>query len=278
MPTIANTQQAEAWNGWEGRLWADNPDYYNGMLDGFNDALFTAAAIQADDKVLDVGCGTGRTTLLAAGRASRGTALGIDLSAPMLARARADAAAQGVTNAVFEQGDAQVHPFGDGTYDVAISRGGVMFFADLVAGFTNIARALRPGGRLAIITSVPGSPDGDYARATAALREHMRRPSPASMGMMSMTDPDRIHQVLTDAGFTDIDMTIVEAMENLGRTAEEAATHICAMGPVQFNLSTLDEPTIATIRKAVAEGLRPYETPTGVQLRGKVRLTTATRP
>ncbi|MEV0823337.1 class I SAM-dependent methyltransferase [Nonomuraea rubra] len=278
MLNIANTQQAEAWNGWEGKLWADNPRYYNGMLDGFNDALFTAAAIQADDQLLDVGCGTGRTTLLAAGRASRGTALGIDLSAPMLERARADAAAQGVHNAVFEQGDAQVHAFGDAKYDVAISRGGVMFFADLVAGFANIARALRPGGRLAIITSVPSSPDGDYARATAALRDHMRRPSPAAQGMMSMTDPTRIHQVLTDAGFTGIGMTIVEAMENLGRDATEAATHICAMGPVRYNLSHLDEPAIATLRDTIRDALRPHETPDGVQLRGKVRLTTATHP
>ncbi|UBU12259.1 class I SAM-dependent methyltransferase [Nonomuraea gerenzanensis] len=278
MLNIANTQQAEAWNGWEGQHWADNPGYYNGMLDGFNEALFTAAAIQPDDQVLDIGCGTGRTTLLAAGRAARGTALGIDLSAPMLERARADAAAQGVTNAVFEQGDAQVHAFAEGKYDVVISRGGVMFFADLVAGFTNIARALRPGGRLAIITSVPGSPDGDYARATAALRDHMRGPSPAAQGMMSMIDPARIHQVLADAGYTAIDMTIIEAMESLGRTADEAATNICAMGPVRFNLSHLDEPAIATIRDEVREGLRPYETPEGVQLRARVRLTTATRP
>ncbi|GAA2209944.1 methyltransferase domain-containing protein [Nonomuraea monospora] len=278
MPNIVNKQQSEAWNGWEGQTWADNPDYYNGMLDGFNEALFTAAAIEEDDQVLDVGCGTGRTTLLAAGRAARGTALGIDLSAPMLKRARADAAEQNVANAVFEQGDAQVHPFGDGKYDVAISRGGVMFFADLVAGFTNIARALRPGGRLAIITSVPGTPDSDYARATAALRDHMRRPSPAAQGMMSMVDPTRIHDVLTDAGFTTIDMQVIEAMENLGRTADQAATNICAMGPVRFNLSDLDEPTIATLRNAVRDGLRPYETPDGVQLRARVRLTTATRP
>ncbi|MCG5211929.1 class I SAM-dependent methyltransferase [Streptosporangium sp. KLBMP 9127] len=276
--SFANVQQAEAWNGWEGEVWAENPDFYNGMLDGFNDALFDAAAIQPGDRVLDVGCGTGRTTLLAAGRAAGGSVLGVDLSGPMLARAGADAAAQGVTNAVFERGDAQVHPFPDGGFDVAISRGGVMFFADLVAGFANIASGLRPGGRLAVITAMPGAPDGDYARATAVLREHMRGPSPAAQGMMSMVDPARIEEVLAAAGFTGVTMRVVEAMEVLGRDAAHAAENICAMGPVRFNLADLDEAAVRRIRAELRQGLLPFETPRGVSLRARVRLVTATRP
>ncbi len=108
MPTIANTQQAEAWNGWEGAHWARHRARYNAIVGAFNDSLFRAAAIAPDDRVLDVGCGTGHVTLLAARQACRGHVVGIDLSAPMLARARADAA--GIGNVRFEQGDAQVHP------------------------------------------------------------------------------------------------------------------------------------------------------------------------
>ncbi|MGP3913217.1 class I SAM-dependent methyltransferase [Nonomuraea sp. 10N515B] len=101
--------------------------------------------------MLDVGCGTGQTTRLAARTAPHGHALGVDLSEPMLARARATAIAEGITNLRFEQGDAQVHPFPEGGFDVAISRGGIMFFADPVAAFANIGRALRPSGRLAFV-------------------------------------------------------------------------------------------------------------------------------
>src|SRR3954462_11808174 len=106
MQAIANIQQAEAWNGWEGVLWARNHARYNAMVAAFNDELFRIAAIGAGDRVLDIGCGTGQVTLLAARRASRGHVVGVDISAPMLERARADAAEQGVANVRFEQGDA----------------------------------------------------------------------------------------------------------------------------------------------------------------------------
>src|SRR5690349_22478622 len=122
MQAIVNTRQAEAWNGWEGAHWARNRARYNAIVGAFNDDLFRAAAIAPDDRVLDVGCGTGHVTLLAARRASRGHVVGIDLSAPMLERARADAAAQDLANVRFEQGDAQVHPFPDRGFDVALSR------------------------------------------------------------------------------------------------------------------------------------------------------------
>ena len=101
--------------------------------------------------MLDIGCGTGRSTLEAARLASDGSVLGIDLSSQMLACAAERAAAEGVSNVTFVQGDAQVHPFEPGAADVAISHYGAMFFGDPVAAFTNIARGLRPGGRLALL-------------------------------------------------------------------------------------------------------------------------------
>ncbi|MCI2420738.1 methyltransferase domain-containing protein [Saccharopolyspora sp. K220] len=274
MGPVVNIQQSEAWNGWEGRLWAENPDRYNGMLDDFNAALFTAAEIDEGHQVLDVGCGTGRTTRLAAELATRGRVAGIDLSAPMLARARADAA--GIPNIEFVQGDAQVHPFPEAGFDRAISRGGVMFFADLVAGFANIRRGLRPGGRLAFIGPTAPNPDGDYTRATAALAEFMSGPSPAARGMMSMVDPARIDEVLTEAGFRDITVNRVEAIEVLGEDAAAAAEFICSLGPVQFNLQGLDKSTVDKIRDEVRAGLRRYETPQGVQVPGTVWLVRAT--
>ena len=137
-----------------------------------------------------------------------GHAAGVDISAPMLERARADAAEQGIANVGFEQGDAQVHR-SRGGFDVAISRGGVMFFSDPVAGFANIRRALRPGGRLVFMGPQAGAPDSAYARATAALNPLMRGPSPAARGWV-LVDPARIREVLGEAGFADVSVTPVK--------------------------------------------------------------------
>ncbi|GAA2090672.1 methyltransferase domain-containing protein [Streptomyces albiaxialis] len=276
METQANTEQSEAWNGPEGEHWAENPGFYNGMLDAFNDALFEAARIADGDAVLDVGCGTGRTALLAARRAPRGRVLGVDLSAPMLERARADAEAAGLAGRVaFEQGDAQVHPWGEGGFDVAISRGGVMFFADLVAGFAHIREALRPGGRFAAVLAVRPDPEGAYARATAALPDFGHGPSPAARAMMSLADEDRVREVLSGAGFTGTAMTTVVADQVLGRDAEEAAAGICGIGAVRRGLAETAPAERDRIRRELADGLRPFVRDGAVRIPGTVRLVTA---
>src|SRR5688572_4625186 len=103
--SIVNTAQSEAWNGYEGEHWATHDDRYDAVNGGFNGFLLDAIASR--DRVLDIGCGNGQLTRLAAGKAQRAT--GVDLSGPMLATARARAA--DVPNVTFEQGDVQVYPF-----------------------------------------------------------------------------------------------------------------------------------------------------------------------
>jgi SAM-dependent methyltransferase len=195
----------------------------------------------------------------------------------MLARARADAAAQGIANVRFEQADAQVHPFPDAGFDVAISRGGVMFFEDAVAAFANIRRGLRPGGRLVFMGPQGGGPDSDYARATAALRPLMRSPSPASRGMGSLVDPARIREMLDAAGFADIRVEPVTAPMDYGRDAADAAGFILGQGPVRTNLAVLDPGVVERTREQLTEGLEAYETPEGVRIPGAVWLVDATR-
>ncbi|MCW2901684.1 MAG: Ubiquinone/menaquinone biosynthesis C-methylase UbiE [Streptosporangiaceae bacterium] len=278
MQSVINTEQAKAWNGHEGAHWAENADRYDAMAAGINDPLFAAATIGEHDRVLDVGCGTGLVTRLAARRASRGTSTGIDLSAPMLERARATAAREGLANVTFERGDAQVHPFPPGGHDLAVSRGGVMFFADHVAAFANIRRALRPGGRLVFASPQPGNPDGDHARAFAALGPLMRGPSPAQRGMGSLTDRGRIHEVLTRAGFENVSAEPVDVPVVWGRDADDAVDFYFATGPVRFNLTDVDPATLERVRGEVCSALRAYETPEGVRLGGAVWIVTATRP
>jgi SAM-dependent methyltransferase len=275
---IVNTAQAEAWNGYEGGHWAAHQHRYDAVNSGFNDALLAAARIGEEDRVLDVGCGNGQITRLAAGRARHAT--GVDLSAPMLARARASAAAEGVANVTFDQADAQVHPFADGAFDVAMSRFGVMFFTDAVAAFANIARALRPGGRAAFLTLREVGPS-DLGTAFAALRRHLPpapAPEPGTPGPESLADPDHIRRVLTGAGLTGVDPAPVEAEQIWGRDARDAADFLAGWGPVRF---ALDRRPPDVRDRALAElttTLRAFERDGAVRLRGTAWLTTATRP
>ncbi|MFB9907844.1 class I SAM-dependent methyltransferase [Allokutzneria oryzae] len=277
MTAIANQQQAQAWNDWEGRHWADHPERYNAMMEAFNAPLFAAAGIAAGHAVLDVGCGTGLTTRLAARRAHLGHVLGVDLSGPMLERARRDAAAENITNIAFEQGDAQVHPFTEAGFDVIISRGGVMFFADLAAAFSHLRHALVPGGRLAFLGPRPDGPDSAYAWATAALTPYLREPSPAARGMGSLLDPARITEVLTAAGFRDIQITPERADMGFGADAEEAVDFIFAMGPTRHNLRDVDAASVAELRDQVRTAISEFETPQGVRIPGGVWIVTAAR-
>src|ERR687893_824455 len=175
-----NAEMASAWNGEEGEDWAARADRFDAASAAFDAGLLDAAAVGAADRVLDVGCGAGVSTRAAARVAVDGHATGIDVSAPLLAGARRRSAAAGLTNTTFVQGDAQVHPFGSAAFDVALSRFGAMFFGDPVAAFTNLARALHPGGRLAVLSWQPPARNEWLLllrRALAAGRPPARRPA-----------------------------------------------------------------------------------------------------
>lgn len=278
MYTVVNIEQAQAWNGYEGEYWAERQDRWNAVNSGFNEPLLAAAAITDGDRVLDVGCGAGQTTRLAARMAGRGTAVGFDLSAPMLERARALAADEGLANVTFEQGDAQVHPFPDGGFDVAISRFGIMFFADPVAAFANIGRALRPGGRLVFVCMAEPRRN-DWIQVSEAMRPHVTMPDfQVGAGMFSLADSERIDEVLTGAGLADVTSTPVEAPMSWGRDACDAADFLIGSGPARFMLSQADRATAGRAREAVVAALRAYEGPGGVVLRGAAWVVTATRP
>jgi SAM-dependent methyltransferase len=279
MHSIVNVEQAEAWNGYEGAFWAENQDRYDAVSSGFNGYLL--AAIGERDRVLDVGCGNGQTTRLAARRASRGHAVGIDLSGPMLERARATAAEEGIANVTFEQGDAQVHPFPGGWFDVAISRFAIMFFADPVAAFANIGRALRPGGRLACLCFQDASRNDWLVIPFSAMRAHVPVPDfarPGAPGMFSLADPARIDEVLAVAGFEAVTSEPVEAPMLFGRDADDAARFLLNSGPARFILDRVDHAAAGRVRDAMTAALRPYEGSDGVRLGGAAWMVGATRP
>ncbi|MEU5719568.1 methyltransferase domain-containing protein [Streptomyces sp. NPDC020403] len=280
MQHIVNTGQAQAWNGYEGTHWARNHDRWNAVNERFDEPLLAAAAIEEGDRVLDIGCGAGQTTRLAARRAGSGRATGLDLSAPMLERARESARREGVGNVTFVQGDAQVHAFGPGSFDAVISRFGVMFFADPVAAFATVGRALRPGGRLAFICSAdPGR--NEWLQALAALRGILPVGdfgAAQGPGMFSLADPDRTREVLAAAGYEHIGTARVDAYGAWGRDADDAASFLLDSGPGRHLTSQVDPPTAARARRMLADSLRAHEEHGAVRLRSAALLVTAVRP
>jgi SAM-dependent methyltransferase len=278
---IGNAEQARLWDGDEGSHWVAHQTRYDAIMGTFTERLLAAAALADGDRVLDLGCGCGQTTRLAARRTPSGLALGIDLSTAMLDRARAQAHEEGITNAHYDRGDAQIYPFAPETFDVAISRFGVMFFDDPVVAFTNIRKAVRAGGWITFLTwrdlvrnewiTVP---------ATAALA-HVPFPeldAPDAPGPFSLADPDRITRILERAGYDEITTTPIEAPMPLGRDADDVVSFIAGTDIARTLLDQVDPPTAAKALDAVRDALRPHEGPDGIALGGAAWLVAARRP
>ncbi|MYR41132.1 class I SAM-dependent methyltransferase [Streptomyces sp. SID5910] len=281
MSEIVNTEQAQAWNGPEGAHWASHQDRWNAVNEGFDAPLLDAAGITGSHRTLDVGCGAGQTTRLAALRSPRGSAHGLDLSGPMLAEARSRAALEGLAHVTFEQGDAQTHPFEPGSFDAAISRYGVMFFADPEAAFGNIGRALRPGGRLAFVCPAEPSLNG-WVTAMAALRGILPLgdfAAPGLPGMFSLSSPGRVRAVLTAAGFADVAVDPVEAYGTWGKDADDAAEFLLDTGPGRHFLGQVDAAARDRARRTLTDHLRGHGAADGtIRLLSTSWLVTAVRP
>jgi len=273
-----NRAQAEAWDGGEGEYWADHAAQFDRAVAAHHQPFMTAAGIEPTDVVLDIGCGTGQTTRDAARAAVVGSALGVDLSARMIAAARQAAVEERVANVAFEQADAQIHPFPAASFDVAISRTGAMFFGDLVAAFTNIGRALRPRAKLVLLTwQGPGQNEWvrELSGALAAGRD-MPLPPPEAPGPFALSDPDRVRAVLTDAGFHDVDLEAHEAPMWFG--ADVDAAHRFVLGLMGWMLHGLDEQGQRRADDSLRRTLAAHATSGGVLYGSATWIIRAARP
>lgn len=274
----SNVEQSRAWDGDEGAYWAAHPDHFERSLEAYGDAFFASAAIAADDRVLDVGCGTGGTTRIAARTASAGSALGVDLSSAMLEIARQRAATECLNNVRFERADAQIHPFSPASFDVAIGRTSAMFFGDRVAALTNIASALRPGGRLVLLTW-QGSEGNEWLRefsgALAAGRD-LPTPPPDAPGPFSLADPNVIRSVLTTAGYTHIAVDGRREPMRFGADTDDAYRFV--LGLMSWMLEGLDDTGKARARDALRATVAAHDSGSGVLYASAAWITTATRP
>lgn len=260
----SNAEQAKAWDGGEGAYWAAHAEHFDRTVAAYHLPFMDAAAIGTGEQVLDIGCGTGQTTRDAARRAASGGALGVDLSAEMIALARRLATAEGLRHARFEQADAQIHPFGDRSFDVAISRTGAMFFGDPHAAFTNIARALRDRGRLALLSWQPLPANEWVAELSAAFAagRDLPAPRPEAPGPFALADPGRVRQLLSGAGFTGIEIDPIQAPMWLGASADDA--HAFALGLLGWMLEGLDADRRAQALGALRATVDAHTTAGGV--------------
>jgi SAM-dependent methyltransferase len=280
---MANEDMKEGWNGASGAEWVRLHDRYDATLAAWADLIATTAAVSPGDRVLDIGCGNGVTTRRAARAAApEGEAVGVDLSEPMLAQARKRAAEEGVANVDFRVADAQTDPLGaaDSPYDVAVSRFGVMFFDDPVAAFANVNQAMRPGGRLAILSWAPMPEQQWLLVPMAAAREHV--PPPPGFGgdgpgMFGLSVPEHITDVLTRAGWTDVDIQLHRRAMPIGGGGgvDDTMEYIVNGGPGRALLEGVAPDVAAKAIAAIRRSLDPHITDRGVELEGVTLMTTA---
>jgi SAM-dependent methyltransferase len=273
----SNAGQLQAWDGDEGAYWAANADHYDRAVEVHHRRLLAAAEIGTADRVVDIGCGTGQLSRDAARAATAGSTLGVDLSSAMLEVAEARAAQEQLTNVRFEQLDAQIHPFQPAAFDLVLSRTGVMFFGDPVAAFTNIGRALGPGGRMALLAWQPLWENEwirELSTALAAGRD-MPLPPADAPGPFALSDPDRVRSLLSGAGFTDIELLETRGAVWFGTDADDA--HRFVLGQLGWMLQGLDDAGRARGLDALRASTSSHESDQGVLYDSAAWIITATR-
>jgi SAM-dependent methyltransferase len=248
---------------------------YDAELQRYHGHLLAALDLHAGEHVLDIGCGTGQTTREAARVIGSGTAVGIDISAPMLARARELSRQAGLHNVAFVEADAQSHRFPDDHFDVAVSRFGTMFFAAPAAAFTNIARALRLGGRFVQLVWQ----DGGRQEWCAVLDEvfgggHV--PAPTA-NPFSLADLDHTRALLAGAGLAEVEVTGVDEPLWYGPDATSARNAMLALQGPRDRLAQLDAEHSEVALGRLHAALAARCTPDGVFLDAHAWLISARR-
>jgi len=289
----ANAAQVQRWNGESGRYWIAHRERHLASHRHLLPHLFGAAGISPGERVLDVGCGCGATTIVAAraaggtagagprarlprGPGSRGGAVGLDLSGPMLEVARRLARQDGVANAGFVRGDAQACPLRRESYDVMISNFGVMFFDDPAAAFASMATALRRRGRLAFLCWQHDMHNELFAIPLRAFGAHVRLPGPA-VGDLFM-DPRQVRGLLSGTGWEGIQITPVSEPAWMGSDVADVMSFVRGMPMIRNLAAGLgDEALTERVLAIIAEQYATRQRPDGVWVRAAAWLVTAHR-
>lgn len=276
---MANQAEFEEWNGENGRRWIADADRRDRVMQPISAALLKASGLQPDQAALDVGCGCGATTIEAARIVGpTGAVLGMDISEVMLSVARRRIEESGLANVSFVAADAQTHPFDPERYDLAIGRFGTMFFDDPVAAFANVAHALRPAGRLCMVTWQPLAANDWLTIPGAALLEYGTLPQATDgPGMFAQSDPVTVTSVLRSSGFSEINVTAQAVPLQLGTGPQEATEYLADTGMGRAVLATVPAHRQQAALNAVRNALGDHQDSDGVVLSAGVLITTAAK-
>jgi len=277
MPPLAatgpNAEQIRYWNEHSGPRWVASEAMLDAQIAPLGLAAMERARVAAGERVLDVGCGCGQTTLQLAEKVGpRGGVTGIDISAPMLERARARAAERELAHARFLNADAQTTRLGAAAFNLVFSRFGVMFFADPAAAFANLRASLAPGGRVVFVCWQELMRNPWMRVPLLAAAPHLpplTPPAPGAPGPFAFADPVRVRGILEAAGFADVAIDPFEsdlALGGVGGNLEQAVELVMGLGPLAAALREAAADLRLRVAAAVREAIAPYATPAGVKL------------
>ena len=261
----ANREQQRFWNEHAGPIWVRNQERLDQQIRPHGTLALARLSAKAGERILDVGCGCGETALaLAAQVGESGAVLGVDLSEPMLARARERAAEAGFRHASFRAADAEDADLAESPFDAVFSRFGVMFFGAPEAAFANLHRALRPGGRLGFVCWGPVA-ENAWVRvpmeAAAPLIDPLPPPPPGAPGPFSFSDPERVRRILDAAGFQSVEIERRPVpMVPGGGDADVAAEVFLDIGPLGRVLREMgaDAAFRQRVKSTVREAFEPH--------------------
>jgi SAM-dependent methyltransferase len=255
----SSDEQRALWNGRAASAWVEMQEVLDHILKPLEDLLLEAMPAGSSGQVLDVGCGTGGTTLAIARRlGTKGRSIGIDISAPMIGHARARAEREG-TPATFICANAQSHALEPASFDLIVSRIGVMFFDEPVAAFANLRRAAKNDAALRFIAwrSAAENPFMTTAeRAAAPLLPNMPAHRPGAPGQCSFADPDRVRRILQESSWSDIQIRPIDVPCTMPES--ELVRYLTRLGPLGLILPDADEPTRTKVIAAVRAAFDPY--------------------
>jgi SAM-dependent methyltransferase len=258
-PYGKNEEQAKLWNGASGHAWIEAQGMLDEMFKPFADLLVETVAAASARSVLDVGCGTGATTLAVARALGPSVhCTGVDISEPMIAVARARAERDHLP-ARFISADAQDHAFEPASVDMIISRFGVMFFDNAIAAFTNLRRAVTANGILRCIAwrSAAENPFMTTAeRATTSLLPSVPSRQPDAPGQFGLANAQRVSTILAESGWSDVDLRAIDVACSFPE--RELVSYFTRFGPLARVLPEADERTRARVIETVRAAFEPY--------------------
>jgi ubiquinone/menaquinone biosynthesis C-methylase UbiE len=275
----ANIDQIAYWNGPGGQHWADRQQIQDLVLAPVSEILIDRARVKAGERIVDVGCGCGATTIALAQRVGpSGHVLGVDISGPMLARARQLAPAG--LPAEFVLADATVHPFAAENFDLLASRFGVMFFADPSLSFANMRRALRRTGRLAFACWREPRENPFFMAPLQAVYKHVPKLpqlGPEDPGPFAFASEARVHRILGEAGFSDIAMEPCNLALDIAveRGLDAAVQGALEIGPAARALAEQPPDVVAAATNSIREALTPFVKGQAVPLPASIWIVTA---